>query len=163
MSQGTLPGRVKPRLFIWGFPGGERSLNFADIESEQNYRWQIAHSNTVVLNEALVLDTAARFPGINTFGMNPGIIKTDIMSGVLGQSSLPQRIQKILVGLIFQSAETYAEKVVPLLVHRALEDRSGSLFNRNVQPIEPNPWLKSDSHLTRIVEVAEALSARVLG
>ncbi|RXD07291.1 hypothetical protein EQZ23_04340 [Sphingomonas sp. UV9] len=134
-------------------------MNFADIESEHNYRWQITHSNSVILNETLVINTAARFPAINPFGMNPGAIKTDIMSGVLGQSSLPQRMQEILVGLLFQSAETYAEKVAPLLVYRALEDRSGSLFNRNVQPIEPNPWLKSDSHLGRVVEVAEALSA----
>jgi NAD(P)-dependent dehydrogenase (short-subunit alcohol dehydrogenase family) len=163
LSQGTFPGRVKPRLFVWGFPGGERSLNFADVESSQNYRWQTAHSNTVVFNEALVLDMASRFPDINIFGMNPGIIKTDIMSGVLGQSSLTQRIQQMLVGLLFQSAETYAEKVTPLLVDRALEDRSGSLFNRNAQPIEPNPWLEADDHLARVVEAAEALSARVLG
>jgi NAD(P)-dependent dehydrogenase (short-subunit alcohol dehydrogenase family) len=162
LGQGRSLGRPKPRLFVWGFPGGKRSLDFSDIQSSRHYRWQTAHSNTVVFNEALVRDTASRFPEINAFGMNPGIIKTNIMSGVLGQSSMPQRIQQTLTGLLFQSAETYAEKVTPLVVHRALEDSSGSLFDRHAQPIEPNPWLVEDDHFARIVEAAEALSAREL-
>lgn len=163
LGRGRPSGRPKPRLFVWGFPGGERSLDLTDIESTRNYRWQTAHSNTVVFNEALVLDTVARFPEINAFGMNPGVIKTNIMAGVLGQSSLVLRVQQTLIGLLFQSAETYAEKVVPLVVHPALEDRSGSLFNRHAQPIEPNPWLVADDHCARVVEAAEALSARILG
>ena len=61
----------------------------------RNYRWQTAHSNTVVFNEALVRDTAARFPGVIVFGMNPGIIKSGIMSGVLGKASLRRRVQQI--------------------------------------------------------------------
>jgi len=162
LGRGRCSERPKPRLFVWGFPGGKRSLDFTDIESARNYRWQTAHSNTVVFNEALVFDAASRFPEINTFGMNPGVIKTNIMSGVLGQSSLAQRVQQALVGLLFQSAETYAEKVAPLVVHRALENRSGSLFNRHAQPIEPNSWLVDDDHCTRVVEAAEALSKRVL-
>jgi NAD(P)-dependent dehydrogenase (short-subunit alcohol dehydrogenase family) len=163
LGRGRSSGRPKPRLFVWGLPGGERSLDLTDIESTRNYRWQTAHSNTVVFNEALVRDTVVRFPEINVFGMNPGVIKTNIMAGVLGQASLRLRVQQTLVGLLFQSAETYAEKVVPLVVHPALEDRSGSLFNRHAQPIEPNPWLVADDHCSRVVEAAEALSARVLG
>ena len=97
-------------------------LDLTDIESTRSYRWQTAHSNTVVFNEALVRDTLARFPEINVFGMNPGVIKTNIMAGVLGQSS----------------------------------------FNRHAQPIAPNSWLVADDHCARVVEAAEALSARVL-
>ena len=155
--------RQKPRLFVWGFPGGERALDLTDIQSTRNYRWQTAHSNTVVFNEALVHHAAARFPDVNVFGMNPGIIKTNIMAGVLGQATLKLRAQQILIGLLFQSAEAYAEKVVPLVVHPALEDRSGALFNRHAQPIEPNPWLISDDHRDRVVAAAESLSARILG
>lgn len=32
---------------------------------------------------------------------------------------------------------TYAGKVLPLVVHTAMEDRSGSLYNLHAQPIEP--------------------------
>jgi len=154
--------RQKPRLFVWGFPGGERALDLADIQSTRSYRWQTAHSNTVVFNEALVYHAAARFPEINVFGMNPGIIKTNIMAGALGQATLKLRAQQTLIGLLFQSAEAYAEKVVPLAVHPALEGRSGALFNRHAQPIQPNPWLKSDDHLDHVVAAAESLSAQIL-
>lgn len=155
-------GRQKPRLFVWGYPGGERALDFTDVQSTRDYRWQTAHSNTVVFNEALVRETAARFPEINVFGMNPGIIKTNIMAGVLGGSSVALRAQKTLIGLLFQSAETYAEKVVPLIIHPALDNRSGGLFNRHAQPIEPNPWLVAGDHNARVVETADALASAVL-
>jgi NAD(P)-dependent dehydrogenase (short-subunit alcohol dehydrogenase family) len=152
----------KPRLFVWGFPGGERELDFTNIDSSRDYRWQTAHSNTVVFNEALVHDTAARFPDVSVFGMNPGIISTNIMSGVLGQSSMKLRAQQALIGLLFQSPDTYAKKVIPLLVHPELEDRSGSLFNRNAQPIEPNPWLLANDNLERVVQAAQTMSAEIL-
>ena len=163
LGRGRPSDPPKPRFFVWGFPGGERVLDFADIESTHKYRWQTAHSNTVVINEALVRNTAARFPHVNVFGMNPGVIKTNIMAGVLGPSSLALRVQQTLISFLFQSAETYAEKVVPLLVHPALEDRSGALFNRHAQPIESNPWLIADDHCAQVVAAAEALSERVLG
>jgi len=112
----TALGPTEAALVCLGLPGGERSLDHTDIESIHNYRWQTAHSNTVVFNEALVRDTAAPLPEINVFGMNPGVIKTNIMAGVLGQSSLTPRVQQTVIGLLFQSAETYAEKMLPLLV-----------------------------------------------
>lgn len=162
LGTARLSARAKPRLFVWGFPGGERALDLTDIESNRNYRWQTAHSNTVVFNEALVRDAATQFPQINVFGMNPGFINTNIMAGVLGQASLGLRIQQILTGLLSQSAETYAEKVLPLLIHPALEDRSGALFNQHAQPIEANPWLVAEDHCAKVVEAAQALSARTL-
>jgi len=137
-------------------------MDLSDVESKRNYTWKTAHSNTVVFNETLVKDAAARFPGINVFGMNPGIIKSDIMTGVLGQSSWKLRVQRTLVGLLFQSAETYAEKVVPLVVHPSLEGRTGALFNRHAQPIQPNPWLLADKNFAGVVAAAEGLSLRVL-
>ncbi|MCB5293068.1 hypothetical protein [Arthrobacter sp. SO3] len=162
LGQDRPSDRQQPRLFVWGFPGGERDLDFTDVQSTRNYRWQTAHSNTVVFNEALVHHSAARFPELNVFGMNPGIIKTNIMAGVLGQSSFKLRAQQTLIGLLFQSAEAYAEKVLPLLVHPALEHRSGALFNRHAQPIEPNPWLIAGNHCDQAVEAAESLTARIL-
>lgn len=153
----------KPRIFVWGFPGGERALDLSDVESARDYRWQTAHSNTVIFNEALVRVAASRLPQIDAFGMNPGIIKTNILSGVFGESSWKLRIQKTLVGLLFQDAETYAAKIAPLLVHPELEDRSGTLFNRNARPIESNPWLIADTHCARVEEAAEALLKKVLG
>jgi len=155
-------GGKRPRLFVWGFPGGERQLDFTDVQSARNYRWSTAHGNTVVINEALVRDTVTKFPEVDVFGMNPGIIKTNIMAGVLGQSSLVLRVQQALVGLLFQSAETYAKKIAPLVVHPELEHRSGALFNRHAKPIEPNPWLLAADNSARVAAAADALVASVL-
>ncbi len=79
---------IKPRVFVWGFPGGERKATLDDFNSEKNYRWAIAYSNTLVGNESLVLDSAERFPSINFYGMNPGIISSNIMAGVPGEKSI---------------------------------------------------------------------------
>lgn len=150
-------GRNKPRIFVWGFPGGERMVDLADVQSKTHYRWQTAHGNTVVFNEALVHDVAAKLPEVNIFGMNPGIIKTNIMAGVLGGSSLSLRLQQAVVGLLFQSAETYAKAILPLLVHPELERRSGALFNRHAKPILPNPWLVKEANCDKVVAAADAI------
>jgi hypothetical protein len=67
-------GRPKPRVFIMGFPGKEREATLDDFNSERDYSLSIAHSNTVVGNEALVLDAATRYPSVNFFGLNPDTV-----------------------------------------------------------------------------------------
>ena len=156
------PGSKKPRIFVWGFPGGERALDFTDVQSAKSYRWTTAHGNTVIFNEALVRDTATKFPEVDVFGMNPGIIKTNIMAGVLGGGSLRLRLQQSVVGMLFQSAETYAQKILPLVVRPDLEGRSGALFNRHAKPILSNPWLGTNSNCDKVVEAAETIVASVL-
>jgi len=72
-----------------------------------------------VLNEALEHDAVSRFPEITVFGMNSGVIKTDILAGAIGKASLVLRLQQTVVGLLFQSAETCADKVLPLMANPA--------------------------------------------
>ncbi|WP_130175901.1 SDR family NAD(P)-dependent oxidoreductase [Cryobacterium sp. SO1] len=160
LDRGHTAGRPKPRMFVWGFPGGERALDFTDVQSARDYSWQTAHGNTVVFNEVLVSHAAARYGEVAMFGLNPGIIKTNIMSGVLGERTWKLRAQRALIGALFQSADAYAGKVLPLLVHPTLEERSGALFNRHAQPIEGNPWLSLEDHRARVVEIARTLTAR---
>ena len=45
-----------------GFPGKERRPELNDFNSDVNYNWYETHMRTVVGNEALVLDSAKRFP-----------------------------------------------------------------------------------------------------
>lgn len=65
---------AKPRVFVWGFPCGDRTATLDDFNLEKNYCWPVAHSNTLVDNESLEIDSAERFPLVNFYGMNPGII-----------------------------------------------------------------------------------------
>ena len=52
----------KPRVFLMGFPGTDQTGSIDDFNSERTYSLMTAHSNTMVGNEALVLDAAARYP-----------------------------------------------------------------------------------------------------
>ena len=46
------------------------------------------HMNTVAGNEMLVLDSAKRYPSANFFGLNPGIVKTNIRANLVGEGTL---------------------------------------------------------------------------
>ena len=50
--------------------------------------------NTVAGNEAMVLDGASRYPAINFYGLNPGMVKTDIRSHFLGKGSITHSLSK---------------------------------------------------------------------
>lgn len=152
---------TKPRVFVWGFPGGKRQATVDDFNSEKNYRWSVAHSNTVVVNECLVIDSAERFPLVNFYGMNPGIIKSNIMSGVLGDNPVLLKIQQTVMGILFQSAEQYAKKITPLLVSPDIEHDSGVMFGRHGDPIFSNPVLSDKSYVRQVIAASEKLISRV--
>jgi len=153
-------GKPKPRVYVMGFPGQDRKATLDDFNSERAYRWSIAHSNGVVGNEALVLDSAERYPSFNVYGLNPGVMTSNIMSGVLGESTLALKLQQTVVGLLFQSPEQYAEKMLPLLVSPDIEGHSGAMFGRHGDPIHSNPSLLQRPYLKRVVEESEKLASR---
>lgn len=101
--------QAKPRVFIMGFPGGYREVNIDDFNSEKSYDWKQAHYNTVVANEALVLDSVERFTNVNFFGLNPGLIKSQILTNLIGEG-LFFRFQQMMLGWFFQSDAEYAQK-----------------------------------------------------
>lgn len=106
---------TKPRVFIWGFPGGERKATLNDFNSEKNYGWTIAHSNTVVGNESLVIDSAEQYAKIIT----PLLVSPDIeaysgaMFGRHGDAifSNPVLVDKLYVKHVMQEAEKLAKSV----------------------------------------------------
>jgi hypothetical protein len=102
-----------PRLCAGREISGETSHIFC--------RWA-AHLNSVAGNEAMVLDGATRYPGINFYGLNPGLVKTDIRSTFLGKGSLKHRLVEGVIGLLWGGPDEYAEKTAPLLV--SISDRT---------------------------------------
>ena len=127
---------------------------------KKKYKWSLAHNNGLVVNESLVLDSASRFPLVTVYGMNPGIINSNIMSGILGENSILLKIQKMIAGLIFQSTEEYAKKITPLLVSPDIEEYSGTMFGRNGDAIFSNPILMKKSNFKQVIEAAENLASR---
>jgi hypothetical protein len=58
------------------------------------------------------------------------------------------------------SPETYAERIVPLLVSPDLEGHSGTLFDRKGFAILPTPALTDASYVSAFIAESEALAAR---
>ena len=160
LGQGRPATQMKPRVFIMGYPGGGQAGTLDDLNAEKAYRAMPAHMNTVAGNEMLVLDAAGRYPNATFFGLNPGLIKTNIRDNFLGKDTLKSRVMEWLIGRMAPSPETYAERVAPLLVAPDLERHSGAMFDRKGHAILPSPKLTDASHRNRFIAASEALVSR---
>ena len=99
---------------VWfekSLPAGQRK----SISNNRVYRIYIRQDLATIERRAL-LDSARRYPNASFFGLNPGAVKTNIRSNWLGANSLKHRFFEFVMGLVAKSAETYAERLVPLLV-----------------------------------------------
>lgn len=128
------PGR--PRVFVMGFPGTDEAGNPDDLNAERTYAQLPAHLNTVAANEALVLDAARRWPRLAVFGLNPGLVQTDIRANMLGGTeSWRFRVVETLIGLFTPTADRYAATIVPVLLAPELDAETGFHFNKRGVPI----------------------------
>ncbi len=150
---------MKPRVFIMGYPGTGQAGTIDDLNAEKSYSAMAVHMNTVAGNEMLVVDSAKRYTNASFFGLNPGLVKTNIRSNFLGEGSLRFRLMEWMIGLLAPSAETYAETVTPLLVSPDLEGHSGAMFDRKGLAILPSAELTGD-HVSAFLAASEALVAR---
>jgi NAD(P)-dependent dehydrogenase (short-subunit alcohol dehydrogenase family) len=155
------PGaRLKPGVFIMGYPGTGQSGTPDDLNAEKSYSAFPVHMNTVAGNEMLVLDAAKRYPNASFFGLNPGLIKTNIRDNFFGKDTLKSRFMEWMIGLMTPSPETYAERIAPLLVSPDLEGHSGAMFDRKGHAILPSPKLTDASYRSAFITGSEALVSR---
>lgn len=150
---------MKPRIFIMGYPGSGQIGTSDDLNAEKSYKAMAAHMNTVAGNEMLVLDAAKRHPHATFFGLNPGLIKTNIRDNFFGKDTLKSRVMETLIGLLTPTADTYAQRITPLLVSSDLEGHSGTMFNQKGHLILPSPGL-TEEHIRKFMLASEALVAR---
>jgi hypothetical protein len=152
-------GAPRPRVFIMGAPGSGATGEPGDLNNEADYTGMRAHTNTVAANEALVLAGANTLPGPAYFGLNPGVIKTGIRANYLGEGSLTHRLAETLIGLLTQSADTYAQRIVPLLFAPDLDARSSLMFNNKAKAILPSKSMDTD-RVARFISASDALLQR---
>lgn len=150
---------IKPRVFLMGYPGSGQTGISDDLNAEKSYKALAAHMNTVAGNEMLVLDAARRYPHVTFFGLNPGLIKTNIRDNFLGKDSLKSRVMEALIGLLTPDADTYAQRIAPLLLTPDIEGHSGAMFNSKGQAILPSTGLSSE-HIHKFMAASETLVAR---
>lgn len=151
--------RAKPRVFLWGYPGGGQIGTPDDLNAELGYKALPQHMNTVAGNEILVLDATKRYPRLNTFGINPGLVKTNIRSNFLGDKKFFFGLLEGLIGILNPTPEEYANRIVPLLVTPDIESHSGAMFDKKAQAILPSNGL-TEAHIRKFTSASEALVAR---
>lgn len=155
------PGAPAARVFVMGFPGTGNLGDPDDLNAERGYDAMKAHMNTVAGNEALVLDSKERYPGISFFGLNPGLVKTSIRANYLGEGSLLHRVAELFIGLLMPTPEQYAARVLPLFVAPELSGRSGAMFGKKGQAILPSDGF-DEERVARFMSGSEALLTRAV-
>ena len=146
-----------------GLPGTNQRGDLEDFNSETAYHPTTAHANTVVGNEALVLDSARRYPNADFYGLNPGLMKSNILTGLFGENTVKHRFMQAILGAFFPSTSAYAETIVPLLISPDLEEQSGAMFNRHGNPIEASDELTRGTKVAEVIGKSIQLAARALG
>lgn len=154
-------GARKPRVFLMGFPGGDQTGSYDDLNAERSYKAMAAHMNTVAGNEMLVLEGVTRWPHAAFFGLNPGLIKTNIRDNLFGQGSLKSRLIEGLIGLFTPTPEEYSHRIAPVLLAPQLDGHSGLMFNRKGEAILPTPGLTQD-HIQKFMSASDALIGKAL-
>lgn len=148
------------RVFVMGYPGSDQKPALDDLNAEKNYAPVPVHMATVAGNEALVLDAQKRYPAGRFFGLNPGLIKTNIRDNFLGAGSMKSRLAEWLIGLLNMSPERYAEVTLPLLFAQELDGHGGAMFNQKARPIHQSTTMTPD-FVSALLSASEALTARV--
>lgn len=155
-------GAPTPRVFVMGSPGTGQLGELQDLNTEASYSVARAHGNTLAGNEALALGAGGMFPGPDYFGLGPGLIKTGIRENYLGRNGeVGYKLLEAVIGLLMQSPEKYASRVVPLLFTPQLDGKSGVLFNRLGEPVLPSRGFDRD-HVARYMTASDELLDRAL-
>jgi NAD(P)-dependent dehydrogenase (short-subunit alcohol dehydrogenase family) len=153
-------GARPARVFIMAFPGTGQAGDADDLNSERSYRQMAAHMNTVAGNEALTLHAARAYPHLRVFGLNPGLVKTNIRANVFGGShTFRFKLMEAMIGLMTPTVERYAERVGPVLLTPNLDDKSGVHFNAKGVAIAPSIVMTVE-HVQRLITASEGLLKR---
>ena len=146
------------RVFVMGFPGTTNTFNIdvANLNSDTKpYSAWGAHELTIAGNEALVKHLAAKFEHrVDVFGLNPGLIPTDIRANITGGSgTLTHAAVEGLISALAPTPKDYARVVVDLMASADLGEKhlhpSGTSFNQRGVALMDSLWIEQDPSLAR--------------
>lgn len=152
---------AKPRVFIMGYPGVGNIGKADDLNAEKSYKALDVHLNTVAGNEMLVLDLTKKHKNINFYGLNPGLLPTNIRSNFMGANSIKFRLMEWVVSLVSIGTKAYAEKLTPLLISPDIENYNGMMFNQKGNAILSSKGL-TDDHIKDFMMSSDFLLNKVL-
>jgi len=160
LGKGRSDPSRRPRVFIYGFPGTNAAADLEDLNSEKKYKPWDSHMYTVAGNEALVLSESKKYPHLGIFGVNPGLIATNIRSNVFGSAnSYKFRIMEWFIRKTCISSDDYATKITPILFSPDLETKSGIHINNKGFPILPSTDM-SPEKVDQVMEATRSVMER---
>ena len=153
-------GELKKDVKVWvmGFPGVKNvPYDLNDLNAEKSYKAFPQHMYTVIGNECIVHKYKEE---LDMFGLNPGIIATDIRSNYLG-NGYKRKILESVVSLVNISPQKYGERTARLILSPQLDGKSGLLFNQAGREVHRNPWC-SDENVEEYIKQSKSLLDKVL-
>lgn len=151
----------KPRIFIMAYPGTGQLGEIDDLNQEKKYSYWTAHMNTVAGNEALVTHFSGS-KNYQIYGLNPGLVKTNIRNNLLGNKSWLSSTVEFFIGWIFKSPEDYAKIMLPLLIDPSLDNKDGTFYDNKAKMISPSKDLTKEYAYRYISESKELLNKKGL-
>jgi hypothetical protein len=110
----------------------------------------------------LVIDGESRYLGVNVYGLNPGVVKSNSRSVMLGEGSIKHRLVEGPIGILCGGPDEYAEPMAPLIVSPEIEHCSGAMFHKRSEAILPSPAMGDGAYVRRFMEASERLARTVL-
>ncbi|ONH64719.1 WW domain-containing oxidoreductase [Cyberlindnera fabianii] len=144
------------RVFVMGFPGNGQLGTIDDLNSEKSYQFIRTHMTTVAGNEALVIGSKGKYPGVHFFGLNPGLVKTNIRSNLAGEEFL-----EYIISWFNPTPEQFAVNVTPILVSPQLDDLDGVHFNRTGDLLDATKGM-DEEYANNFLEKSRALISKAL-
>lgn len=152
----------KPRVFIMGYPGSGKPGILGDLNAERGYSVMDVHMNTVAGNEMLVLNAAEKYQHFSVFGLNPGLVNTNIRQNFVGGNKWLFNTLETIIGWFTPTADQYAARIIPLLFSTVLDQFNGSLFNHKRQALLPTKGIQSREHMQAYLAQSQQLIERAL-
>lgn len=122
LFDGLVARGFRGRTFVMGYPGQEiKVVNWNMEDKRKPYGLMDQHFNTIVTNEALVLGARTRHPELEIYGLNPGLVATDIRGNVYsGSFKYLEPVLEALIGFLFPSSDQYASDIWHVVSAEAL-------------------------------------------
>ncbi|KAI8610957.1 putative oxidoreductase [Chytriomyces sp. MP71] len=164
LGAGRVEKAQKPRVFVWGYPGDNVTATVGDLNAEKKYVAADCHMNTVVVNEVFVSYLADQDPGINVYGVKPGLVNTGLQTKYAGMymgDFLANMIVGTLSYFFIPTPDQYAvDSVLPILASSDLEDKNKSLWTASKVSVPPNQWLEKEGNRQKVLQESLGLLKR---
>ncbi len=150
----------KCRIFIVGNCGENVSkVSLEDFNSDRTYNSSRAHLHSIAGNDALVLGLRKRHPELLIWGINPGLVSSDIRANSYRLHTLG-KIWEGVVSVHALSPDFFASTVLLHIVANPQLSPFVFAWSNRSKAIAPSHFLEDEKNVDRIWELTDAIIAK---